>query len=460
MKQIRIFFALSLLLMGTALGAQEKSAVIASGIPWFDDHGNIVNAHGACIVEDHGRYYLFGESKSDWSNAFSGFSCYSSDNLVNWKFERMALPLQKDGILGPNRVGERVKVMRCPKTGKYMMYMHTDDMAYKDPQTAVAIADSINGEYRMLGPLTFEGKPIRRWDMGTFQDTDGKGYILIHHGPIYQLSDDYLTIEKKVAHVKGCGEAPAMFKKDGQYFLLCSNLTFWERNDNYYFSAPSIAGPWTRQGLFCPKGTRTYNSQSTFVFPLKVGNDTVPMYMGDRWSYPRQGSAATYVWQPIRVEGTRISIPQYHQFWETGSLQAVNLTNNGKRVGSKRITARGDWKQADGRWQSQKKGSTLVVDFKGEPLAIKGLSNVNSCYAKVSILRTANDTLFSTLVDFYSNVPEESVKFITPEMKKGRYKLLIENTADMPVCMDKRKRVYGSKGTQVNVLDIYKLNRK
>lgn len=91
-------------------GKQEK--VVNNGIPWFDDRGEIVNAHGACIVEENGRYYLFGEYKSDKSNAFPGFSCYSSDDLVNWKFERVVLPMQSSGILGPDRVGERVKVMK------------------------------------------------------------------------------------------------------------------------------------------------------------------------------------------------------------------------------------------------------------------------------------------------------------------------------------------------------------
>lgn len=36
----------------------------------------------------------------------------------------------------------------------------------------------INGEYKLQGPLLYEGKPVKRWDMGTFQDTDGKGYLL------------------------------------------------------------------------------------------------------------------------------------------------------------------------------------------------------------------------------------------------------------------------------------------
>lgn len=85
------------------------------------------------------------------------------------------------------------------------------------------------------------------------------------------------------------GESPAMFKKDGTYFFLFSNLTSWEKNDNFYFTAPSVKGPWTRQGLFAPEGSLTYNSQTTFVFPLKCGEDTIPMFMGDRWLLSASG---------------------------------------------------------------------------------------------------------------------------------------------------------------------------
>ena len=308
-----LLFLLFLLLKAGTATAQNN--LVVNGIPWFDDKGNIVNAHGACIVEENGRYYLFGEWKSDKSNAFPGFSCYSSDDLVNWKFENIVLRVQPEGILGPNRVGERVKVMKCPKTGEYIMLMHADDMGYKDPYIGLATCKTIAGDYQLQGPLLYKGQPVKRWDMGTFQDTDGKGYLLIHHGPVYRLSDDYRSIEAEVAHIKGMGESPAMFKKNGVYFMLTSNLTSWEKNDNFYFTAPQIEGPWTKQGLFCPEGKLTYNSQSTFVFPLKCGNDTIPMFMGDRWSYPHQASAATYVWMPLQVDGTKISIPEYWQAW-------------------------------------------------------------------------------------------------------------------------------------------------
>ena len=50
-------FLLFLLLKEGTVTAQNN--LVVNGIPWFDDKGNIVNAHGACIVEENGRYYLF-----------------------------------------------------------------------------------------------------------------------------------------------------------------------------------------------------------------------------------------------------------------------------------------------------------------------------------------------------------------------------------------------------------------
>lgn len=296
------------------------------------------------------------------------------------------LPVQPDGILGPDRVGERVKVMKCPSTGEYVMYMHADDMGYKDPYIGYATCSTINGEYKLQGPLLHDGKPVKRWDMGTFQDMDGKGYLLIHHGPIYRLSDDYRSIEAEVAYVKGSGESPAMFKKNGIYYMLYSNLTSWEKNDNFYFTAPKIEGPWTKQGLFCPEGKLTYNSQSTFVFPLKRGNDTIPMFMGDRWSYPHQASAATYVWMPLQVDGIKISIPEYWQCWDINTLKPVDALQKGKEIPIKEMEFTRDWKEENSRLASNTKGSILAIPFKGTHIAVVGESNPHSGYAKVSIL--------------------------------------------------------------------------
>ena len=460
MKYWMLLFALLWVSYGTGM-ARKTEKVVNNGIPWFDDRGEIVNAHGACIVEENGRYYLFGEYKSDKSNAFPGFSCYSSDDLVNWKFERVVLPMQSSGILGPDRVGERVKVMKCPSTGEYVMYMHADDMNYKDPHIGYATCSTIAGEYKLHGPLLYEGKPIRRWDMGTYQDTDGTGYLLLHGGIVYRLSKDYRTAEEKVVSGVGGshGESPAMFKKDGTYFFLFSNLTSWEKNDNFYFTAPSVKGPWTRQGLFAPEGSLTYNSQTTFVFPLKCGEDTIPMFMGDRWSYPHQASAATYVWMPMQVDGTKLSIPEYWPSWDVDKLKPVNPLRKGKTVDLKKITfsKEADWKVEEGRISSSVKGSTLSIPFTGSCVAVMGETNCHSGYARMNILDKKGEKIYSSLVDFYSKANDLATRFKTPQLAEGEYTLVIEVTGISPTWTDKTKRIYGSDDCFVTITDIVKL---
>ena len=430
-----ILFFLMCTIAQMLMAYDHSDKIIHNGIPWFDEQGNIINAHGACIVEDGGRYWLFGEYKSDTSNAFPGFGCYSSTDLVNWKFERVVLPVQKDGILGPNRVGERVKVMKCPKTGEFVMLMHADDMKYNDPYIGVATCKTINGDYELQGPILFNGKPIKRWDMGKFQDTDGKGYLLIHHGPIYRLSNDYRSVEAEVAYVEGMGESPAMFKKNGIYYLLTSNLTSWERNDNYYFTASSIEGPWERHGLFCPEGTLTHNSQSTFVFPLKQGNDTIPMYMGDRWSYPHQASAATYVWLPLQVKGKKISIPEYWPSWDIDRIEKVELEGMVKMQ----------------NWSSNRKGDCLKMSFTGSCVAVVGKTDRHGGYAEVRILNDKGKLMHRSSVDFYSKVPDNAIRFISKKMPFDTYTIEIEVTGEQPVWYDKRKNRFGSDDYYVNV---------
>ncbi len=439
--------------------AQEAGQVVRNGIPWFDTDGNIVNAHGACLVEEAGRYYLFGEWKGDNDNAFRGFSCYSSDDLIRWTFERVALPLQPDGILGPNRVGERVKVMKCPQTGEYVMLMHADNLTYSDPCTAYATSPSLTGEYTLQGPLLYDGKPLRHWDMGTFQDTDGKGYLLAHSGPIYRLADDYHSVAAKVAQVEGSGESPALFKKGGTYYLLCSNLTSWEKNDNFYFTAGRIEGPWTYRGLFCPAGQLTYNAQTTFVFPFVQNNDTIPLFMGDRWSFPLQASAATYVWLPMRAEGTALSIPAYWQGWDIATGQPADLLHRSSTIPASSVEASPGWTNTGGRRTAHAPGDVLRVPFEGTCAAVVGESNPHGGYARIGVLNEQNDTVYASLVDFYSKYPERAVRVITPRMPRGSYTLFIEVTGVSPAWTDKKKTLYGSDDTFVTIDEVRKFIR-
>lgn len=448
-----VLFFVFLCSKGQSCYAQKKKKIVYNGIPWFDNQGKSVNAHGACIIEVAGTYYLFGEYRSDKTNSFVGFSCYSSNDLSNWKFERIVLPQQKDGLLGPDRVGERVKVMKCPSTGEYVMYMHTDDTLYCDPCIGYATSKEINGEYTFHGPLMMKDKSIRMWDMGTFQDTDGTGYLLIHEGDVYRLSEDYRSaVSRVVINRMPGGESPAMFKKDGIYYFLFSNKTHWERNDNYYYYAPAVEGPWKQGGLFVPKGKLTYNSQTSFVFPLIQGNDTIPMFMGDRWSFPYQGSAATYVWMPIKVERGEISIPEYWQTWDVEKIAPVDVLNKGKVLTFPKNAPASGWEEKKNFLISNLKGSILSIPFKGTHVAVVGEANLHGGYARVSIQNKKGDIVHSSLVDFYSKYPENAIRLITPQLSMGEYILNIEVTGVFSKWYDHKTKIhYGSDECRITI---------
>lgn len=462
---MNVFFSSSLLfvlLLGNCLTslAQKQKAynAIYSGIPWFDDRGQVVSAHGACIVKEGRRYYLFGEKHSDTSNAFAGFNCYSSSDLYHWKFERVALPVQASGKLGPNRVGERPKVMKCPKTGEYIMYMHADTLGYKDQFVGYASSKTISGPYTFHGPLLFDGKPIRKWDMGTFQDQDGAGYVLIHGGEIYRLSDDYKSISEQVNITMTSGfESPALFRKDSLYYFLGSHLTSWERNDNYYYTATSLKGPWTKRGLLAPEGTLTWNSQTTFVLPITGTKNTTWMFMGDRWSFPKQASAATYVWQPLTVSGESIFIPKYQEAWyiNTSSGVASPAIVSGKTIGSDdkhAITYSGHWQRVSlSLVSSDAKGASFSVKFRGSQIGLYGLARPDGGYAHVVIKNRQGKEVLTSLVDMYCKYPFQSLKFITPVLPRDNYTLTVTVTGERGNWYDKRKSDYGSTGNFVSL---------
>ncbi len=448
-----------LLFSSIYLPAQKKSTfnAIYSGIPWFDDRGNTVSAHGANIVKDNRKYYLFGERHDDTSNAFVGFNCYSSVDLYNWKFESIALPPQQSGKLGPNRVGERCKVMKCPTTGEYIMYMHADTLGYVDQFVGYATAKNITGPYIFHGPLLFNGKPIKKWDMGTFQDKDGSGYVLLHGGDIYKLNDDYKSISEQVNKAFERGfESPAIFRKDSLYYFLGSGLTGWERNDNYYFTSTSLKGPWIQRGFFAPQGTLTWNSQTTFVLPVEGSREITYMFMGDRWSFPKQASAATYVWQPLIVSGYNISLPKFKEGWKinqsTGEVSAVKSVEKTISSADKRIMYTGSWKQDTLAVKSSDvKDASFSFVLKGTQIGIYGLARPDGGYAGIVIRDSKGKTILTSSIDMYSKYQAVVLKFLSPVLKKDTYTVTVTVLGEKWWWKEKSGRLSGSKGNFVSI---------
>ena len=456
-----VFFANIMISFAQKSGGMDA---VYSGTPWLDQNGNIVSAHGACIVKEKETFYLFGEAHSDDNNAFAGFNCYSSRDLYHWKFESVALPLQKEGKLGPNRVGERVKVMKCPKTSEYVMYMHADSLTYKDQFVGYAVSKNVEGPYTFKGPLLFEGKPIKKWDMGTFQDDDGSGYVLIHGGEIYKLSNDYKSVTEKVNENITTGfESPTMLKKDNLYYFIGSHLTSWERNDNYYYTSNSIKGPWESRGLIAPEGTLTWNSQSTFVLPVKGTKTTSYIFMGDRWSFPKQASSSTYVWQPLTISGTSLKIPEYQESWQidvqTGIVSVPKNADKILKNTDSKIKYSGNWNHVvkENRISESKsddKNASFSVQFKGQQIGFSSFVGSENGYAKVVLTDKEGKTITTAIVDMYSKSAMETTVYKSPVLKKGNYVLKVYGTGERPNWSDKRKSNYGSTGNYISITQI------
>ena len=190
--------------------AQTKNAAIIPGEVWKDTDGNPINAHGGGLLYHEGTYYWYGEYKKgetilpEWATwecyrtDVTGVSCYSSKDLLNWKFEGIVLPAVKDDEkhdLHPSKVLERPKVIYNEKTKKFVMWAHVESADYSKACAGVAVSDSPTGTFTYVGSFRPNGAMSR--DQTVFVDDNGKAYQFYsseNNATLYisELTDDYL----------------------------------------------------------------------------------------------------------------------------------------------------------------------------------------------------------------------------------------------------------------------------
>jgi hypothetical protein len=315
------------------------SGALAQGIAFMDTDGQRVNAHGGGIIREGDTFYLHGEvfSTTSTANDFVGFSMYSSQDLATWKNEGIILPQQASGELGPMRKGERPHIIKCPSTGEFVLYAHAASEDYQtDKEVVFATSSTVNGQYAYQGPLkNASGQTASHSDMSAYADETG-AYVVTESGYVYTLSADcHSWVSSKsysaVNGDSGGSESPTVFKAGSTYYWIGSNKTGWRANNDFYSTAPAMNGPWTYQGFVAPvadpsddlSDERTWLSQSTWVEPVVGCQGTVYVYWGDHWDGNQDTTApgkhnylATYVFQPLVFDGTKISMPTYHESWK------------------------------------------------------------------------------------------------------------------------------------------------
>ncbi len=357
MNKRKLYLLSLLIFIGLDWCRAGLPVTISPGKLWNDSRGNNINAHGGGVMFYKGIYYWFGEHKADsTSSAMVGVTCYCSENLTEWKYRGVALPVSNEAGSDIERgcILERPKVIYNAKTGKFVMWFHLElkGKGYSAARYGVAISDNPTGPYRYLhssrscakiypegwsggisDSLYQTGMNMKWWtpewielikqgmflqrdlgegqmarDQTVYVDDDGKAYhifssednLTLH---IAELTDDYTEHTGRYWRMAPCGqnEAPAIFKKDDTYWMITSGCTGWEPNKARMFWAKNITGPWTQVDNPCrgKDADITFGAQSTYVIRIHDTSDFI--FMADIWR-PDFPSDARYVWLPIEWE--------------------------------------------------------------------------------------------------------------------------------------------------------------
>jgi hypothetical protein len=369
MKSINL---LSGILLAMPLWVWSQSAgTFRPGELWPDNNGVHINAHGGGMLYHQGRYYWFGEHKTEGrrgNQAWVGVHCYSSDNLYDWFDEGIALPVSKDpeSPIVEGCVIERPKVIYNTRTGKFVMWFHLElkGQGYNAAQTGVAVADEPAGPYTFINavnpdagnwPLNYSAslqqmkfkEDLKPWtdewkqavhdglfvhkhmergqmsrDMTLYVDEDGTAYhihaaednLTLH---ISKLDDAYTGFSGIYIRVLPAGhnEAPAIFKRNGKYFMITSGCTGWAPNAARLLMADSVMGNWEYIHNPCHgEGAEiTFDSQSTYILPVQGKKDAF-IFMADRWK-PDNAIDGRYIWLPLQFDKEGLPFLEWMDEW-------------------------------------------------------------------------------------------------------------------------------------------------
>ena len=368
------------LVMAASVGAQSLER-ITPGQEWPDRKGEHINAHGGGLLFHEGKYYWYGENRP--ARGFTtevGVEVYSSSDLMNWEDEGVALAVSEEAGHDIERgcIMERPKVVRNPKTGKFVMLFHLElkGKGYAAARVGFAESDSPVGPFRFIRslrpnagkwPTDFSRRDIRKakklkeadykewwtpeWreaireglllardvpggqmsrDMTVYVDDDGKAYHIYSAEEnltlnLAELTDDYLDYTGRYVRIApgGQNEAPTIFKRDGVYWMITSGCTGWAPNEARMFKAASLWGPWEQlPSPFVGKDAKkSFHTQGTYIFKVE-GTEDGFVFMADRWN-PQSLKNSRHIWLPIDFEADGTPVIRWVDSWSPKEWKSI-----------------------------------------------------------------------------------------------------------------------------------------
>lgn len=286
----------------------------------FSIVGDAIDAHDGEIALFNGVYYLYGTSYDcgfEWGNKqapFCGFKAYSSTDLVNWTDRGMLFdagtPVWQSRCNGSTYGCFRPHVVFNKKNSLYVLWINVYDnvpgyrvFTSKTPTGPfVEVAEpklAVNSDAPAAG--------LNNGDHDTFVDDDGTAYLAYTDWRtkgsivIEKLNADYTSgtgiCVKAVTN--GSTEAPALFKRNGIYYVVYSdpNCGYCSGTGASYRTAKSPLGPWS-DGIKI--SDNSCGGQPSFVSTIKLAGGSIFLFGSDLWNNAAKNEAlANYYWAPL-----------------------------------------------------------------------------------------------------------------------------------------------------------------
>lgn len=318
---------------------------IRPGLDWLDTSGKRIDAHVGRLLWDppSHRFYWHGMSivgldtgdadpqeididdqRSDHL-AFHIVNCYSSVDLLSWRFEGVAL--------NTSHYVSRPKVLIHPD-GRYVLWMKST------PNVLVAEARSPVGPFTVLSPpFTLFGAEVGGATAFADPVAPDRGFFIYSQKPgptnrytrtmtVARLTADWRNVSAITASFPGHLEGPAMFynRQEGLYYMWTSHTHGWDGSPAVVHSSSSLAGSVWTELPYNPTYDRTsWQSQSSDILsvpspsPLtrsQSTSTTLHIYVADRFiPYIREGRSggSRPVWLPLCSEPGRsnFSVPWF-----------------------------------------------------------------------------------------------------------------------------------------------------
>ena len=359
-------------------------AAFRSGEPWLDTDGNVIDAHGGGFLQVGDTYYWYGSQRNGWGWYTrvgargrrtlecchdGGINVYSSKDLYSWAYEGKVLKAFNGSATGNGLDLERPKVVRCPSTQQYVMWVRGTGDGNTPQLLGVAVSPSPTGPFAFVGNAS---DPFHTVFPGNINEPEGYQYAdaTLFVDPktsrafVYwrtrvnpqntgframELTDDCLGVREETdtqLFQSPNREAPAVFFAYEQYYLWTSGCNGWAPTTMHLYTADHPLGSMNASGLNNSQGwligwqpnpipdpgqpgnqqpeqpgVWAFGSQSTYILPNPLyveGSPLAPfVYMADRWTPDGNASFGTYVWLPLFIDPANHSRVRvvWHDSW-------------------------------------------------------------------------------------------------------------------------------------------------